>query len=646
MKAPESIAPQGEQTPLSATPDDQYESSRYNNSLDGESGSEDPTPQQQSKKKLSVLLSLWQFTKPYKKTLVGAGIALVITAGITLSIGQGVKHLIDDGFVAQSSQALQQTVLVILALSLLMAVGTFIRFYLVSWLGERVSADLRKAVFNHVITLHPSFFETNRSGEIMSRLTTDTTLLQTIIGSSFSMALRSALTFIGALILLLATNLKLSLIVLISVPLVLMPILLYGRRVRKLSKSSQDSIADVGSYAGEIIQHIKTVQSYTREQHEQQAFGKEVETAFGIARRRVWQRAFLIASVILMVFGAITGLLWVGGNDMLAGKMTGGELGAFVFYAIMMASAVATISEVYGELQRASGATERLINLLNERSEIVSAVPDHTPLAQTKLAVADTTSLVHFDDISFSYPARPEILAINSLTLDIREGESLALVGPSGAGKSTLFELLQRFYDPQSGHISLNGTNLRQLSTQDLREQMAVVPQQPALFTADVWYNIRYGKPDASDEEVIAAAKAAHAHDFISALPDGYASHLGEQGTRLSGGQKQRIAIARAILKDPKLLLLDEATSALDAESEYHVQQALEELMKNRTTIIIAHRLATILHADSIAVLENGRICARGSHQMLLQSSELYRRLANLQFQEPDSIQAVSSPKA
>ncbi len=591
----------------------------------------DPEKSTTGKKNISVLLSLWQFMKPYKKTLVGAAIALVLTAGITLSIGQGVRLLIDDGFVAQSTDALRQAVFVILGLSLFMAAGTFTRFYLVSWLGERVSADLRKAVFNHIITLHPSFFETNRSGEIMSRLTTDTTLLQTIIGSSFSMALRSTLTFVGALILLLITNLKLSLIVLFCVPLVLLPILLYGRRVRKLSKKSQDSIADVGSYAGEIIQHIKTVQSYTREQHEQSAFETEVETAFNIAKRRVWQRAFLIATVILMVFGAITGLLWIGGNDMLSGKMSGGELGAFIFYAIMMASAVATISEVYGELQRASGATERLIALLNEKSKIVSNVQ-----ALTATEVSATQNFAQLTNVSFNYPSRPEITAVKDLSLNIQEGKSLALVGPSGAGKSTIFELLQRFYDPQHGDIFLAGQNLRDMDTQFLRQQMAVVPQQPALFTADVWYNIRYGNPEATDEEVIAAATAAHAHEFITALPEGYSSHLGEQGTRLSGGQKQRLAIARAILKDPKLLLLDEATSALDAESEYHVQQALEELMKNRTTIIIAHRLATILHADSIAVLEQGQLIAQGDHQTLMKENPLYRRLAELQFREPE----------
>jgi ATP-binding cassette subfamily B protein len=574
--------------------------------------------------------------KPYKGTLIAAGIALVLTAGITLSIGQGVRVLIDEGFVAQSTDALTQAVLVVIGLSFLMAIGTYVRFYLVSWLGERVTADLRSAVFEHIVTLHPSYFETNRSGEIMSRLTTDTTLLQNIIGSSFSMALRSALTFIGALILLILTNLKLSLMVLIGVPLVLLPIVLYGRRVRKLSRASQDSIADVGSYAGEIIQNIKTVQSYTREDHEKRAFAGEVEVAFKVAKRRVKQRAMLIATVILLIFTAITGLIWVGGNDMLAGRMSGGDLAAFVFYAVMMAGSVATISEVYGELQRATGATERLMDLLN--------VPSLIPVEQGHAYDDSRESqgpLLRFADIEFAYPSRPQIKALSHLNLEVPAGRSLALVGPSGAGKSTVFELLQRFYDPDAGTIHIGGTDIRELTTQSLRQQLAVVPQQPALFTADVWYNIRYGKPDATDAEVIAAAKAAHAHDFISKLPEGYNSHLGEQGTRLSGGQKQRLAIARAILKDPKILLLDEATSALDAESEYHVQQALETLMENRTTIIIAHRLATILHADNIAVMDHGKLVAQGRHVELLQSSPLYRRLAELQFNESGTAEPV-----
>jgi len=574
-----------------------------------------------------MMSALWQFMWPYKKVLLAAGVALVFTAGVTLAIGQGVRLLVDRGLTGDSSEALAHAVMVLLVLAGLMALGTYARHYLVSWLGERVVADLRKAVFDHIVTLHPSYFETNRSGEIMSRLTTDTTLLQHIIGTSFSMALRSALMFVGALILLLITNLKLSLMVLVGVPLVLLPIVLYGRRVRKLSKASQDSIADVGSYAGEIIQHIKTVQSYTREHDEMRAFAREVDIAFDVARRRIRQRSLLIAVVILLMFGAVSGLLWVGGNDMIAGRMSSGDLAAFVFYAVMMGSAVATISEVYGELQRATGATERLMDLLHVHAEI-------PPATAIETGTGASAGAVHFESVAFSYPARPDHPAVHQLDLEVPAGKSLALVGPSGAGKSTLLELLQRFYDPQGGCITLDGIDIRDMDTGSLRRQIAVVPQQPALFTADVWYNIRYGRPQASDAEVVAAARAAHAHEFIEQLPDGYNSHLGEQGTRLSGGQKQRIAIARAILKDPKILLLDEATSALDAESEYHVQQALQTLMKNRTTIIIAHRLATILHADSIAVLENGKLVAQGSHRELIAMSPLYKRLAELQFQE------------
>ncbi|MCA0892615.1 ABC transporter transmembrane domain-containing protein [Microbulbifer agarilyticus] len=589
-------------------------------------------------KATSMARALWPFVRPYKLVLVCAAVALVFTAGITLSIGQGVRLLVDEGLTGDSTQALSHAVFIIMVLAVLMALGTYTRHYLVSWLGERVVADLRKAVFDHIVTLHPSYFETNRSGEIMSRLTTDTTLLQQIIGTSFSMALRSALMFVGALILLLFTNLKLSLMVLIGVPLVLLPITLYGRRVRKLSKASQDSIADVGSYAGEIIQHIKTVQSYTRERHEMQAFSGEVEVAFGVAKRRVRQRSLLIAVVILMMFGAVSGLIWVGGNDMIAGRITSGDLAAFVFYAVMMGSAVATISEVYSELQRATGATERLIDLLNVKAEIpVSETVSSQTAGQdagSKVDGAQGEVELAFESVTFHYPSRRDKPALEELSLDVPAGKSLALVGPSGAGKSTMMDLLQRFYDPQSGRITLNGTDIRDLDTAVLRNQMAVVPQQPALFTADVWYNLRYGKPDASDEEVIAAAKAAHAHEFIEQLPQGYNSHLGEQGARLSGGQRQRLAIARAILKDPKILLLDEATSALDAESEHHVQRALETLMKDRTTIIIAHRLATILHADNIAVLENGRLVAQGRHQQLVESSPLYKRLAELQFRE------------
>jgi ATP-binding cassette subfamily B protein len=403
------------------------------------------------------------------------------------------------------------------------------------------------------------------------------------------------------------------------------PILFYGRKVRTLSRESQDTIANVGTYAGEIIQNIKTVQSYTQEATEKLSFAKEVENAFFVARRRVSQRAWLIAVVILLVFSALSAMLWVGGRDVLAGNMSGGDLGAFVFYAIIVASGVATLSEVFGELQRAAGATDRLVELIEAPSEILAP-------AQGAIAPISLAAELSFDKVNFCYPSRPDELALDDFSLLIEEGKSLALVGPSGAGKSTVFELLQRFYDPQSGHVNLAQEDIRQFDPHDLRQQLAVVSQQPALFSADVSYNIRYGKPDATDEEVEAAARAAYAHEFICKLPEGYGSFLGEQGVRLSGGQRQRVAIARAILKDPRILLLDEATSALDAESEHQVQLALEKLMQNRTTIIIAHRLSTILHADKIAVLDRGKIVATGSHSELMQSSELYQRLAKLQF--------------
>lgn len=581
-----------------------------------------------AKQGLPALLPVLRLLQNYKLRLVGASVALLFTAGATLSMGRGLQVLIDDGFGGGSSADLKSAIALLVAIAAAMAFGTFIRFYLVSWLGERISADIRKQVFDNIVRLHPGFFELNRSGEIMSRLTTDTTLLQTIIGSSFSMALRSSLTTIGALVLMFITNLKLSLIIAVGVPLVLLPILVFGRRVRKLSNQSQDSIASVGSYAGEVIQHIRVVQSYTREQFESDAFDREVERAFDIARRRIWQRSLLICGAIMLLFVGMSGMLWEGGQDVISGRMTGGELGAFVFYAIMVGSGVATISEVWGDLQRAAGAAERLVELINTRSLIESPESkDARP--------SSARPELHIDNVSFYYPTRPKQPALQDFTLHIEAGKSLALVGPSGAGKSTVFELLLRFYDPQQGRLLLDGTDIRKMTLKDMREHIALVPQQPALFTGDVRYNITYGKLDATDEEVIAAARAAHAHDFITALPEGYASHLGEMGVRLSGGQRQRIALARAILNDPKVLLLDEATSALDTESEHQVQLALQELMRNRTTVIIAHRLSTILHADKIAVLDAGQVIATGTHEQLLRECPLYARLASLQFQEP-----------
>ena len=577
-------------------------------------------------KKLSSLYHLLSYLKPYKWRWITAMAALLFTASLTLLMGQGVKLLIDSGFGEGSLALLNQAVLVLLALAFLMSLGTFTRFYLVSWLGERVSADIRTAVFNHIVNLHPSYFETNRSGEITSRLTTDTTLLQTIIGSSFSLALRSSLTTVGALIMLFITNAKLMIIVVGCVPLVMLPMLFYGKKVKRLSRASQDSIANVGSYAGEIIQNIKAVQSYTQEQQEKKVFGSHVEEAFGIAKSRVTQRAFLMSAVILMVFSALSVMLWVGGSDVINGLMTAGDLAAFIFYALMVAMGVATVSEVFGDLQRAAGATERLVELLQVKSLIVEP-----------LIAADAKSLpaeLAFKQVSFNYPSRPDEPALKEFSLVLPEGQCVALVGPSGAGKSTVFELIQRFYDPQFGLVTLGNKDIRELSPQALRQQLAVVAQQPTLFTTDVATNIRYGRPGATDEEVIEAAKAAYAHEFITQLPNGYNSFLGEQGVRLSGGQKQRIAIARAILKDPRILMLDEATSALDTESEFKVQKALERLMENRTTLIIAHRLSTILHADTIAVIDHGKLVAQGSHESLLKESALYAKLASYQFKE------------
>ena len=576
-------------------------------------------------KRVATLLPMLSYLAPYKLRVACATLALVFTAAATLSLGRGIQLLIDRGF-GGGSDDLQAAIGVLLAIATAMVVGTFIRFYLVSWLGERVSADMRTAVFDNIVRLHPGFFETNRSGDIMSRLTTDTTLLQTIIGSSFSMALRSSMTTIGALVLMFVTNLKLSLIIIAGVPLVLAPMLIFGRRVRRLSNQSQDSIASVGSYAGEIIQHIRVVQSYTRESFESEAFHAEVERAFAIARRRIRQRSLLICGAILLLFFGMGGMMWEGGQDVISGRMSAGELAAFVFYALMVGGGGATISEVWGALARAAGAAERLLDLIEAESLINDpAEPSSVVAHKGRMSLAN---------VSFFYPTRPDQAALDDFSLDIPAGRSLALVGPSGAGKSTVFELLQRFYDPQAGCICLDGQDIRTLTLADLRGHIALVPQQPALFTGDVRYNIAYGKLDATDEEIEAAARAAHAHEFIQDLPDGYRSDLGDQGVRLSGGQRQRIALARAILNDPKILLLDEATSALDTESEHQVQLALQQLMQGRTTVIIAHRLSTILHADRIAVLDHGEVVATGTHRQLLEESELYARLARLQFRE------------
>lgn len=593
-----------------------------------------PIPKRTISAALSEVRRLTTYFRPYKWRVLVAAVALLIAAGTMLGLGQGLRWMVDSGLAGGNSEMLDQSLLVLLAVVILLSGATAVRYYSVTWIGERIAADLRKSVFDHLITLEPGFFEEQHTGELLSRLTADTTVLQSVIGTSVSIALRNLLILIGGTVLLAITSPKLTGLVSLCVPLVIVPIVIFGRRVRRLARATQDRVGDVGAYADEAFHGIRTLQAFGHEEHDRQLFGTQVDRSFLAALSRIRTRAQLTAVIIFLVFTAIGIILWVGGHDMLAGRITAGELSAFVFYSVMVAAAVGALAEVIGELQQAAGATERLLELLGTTPKIENPA---TPITLPEPPRGE----VVFDDVCFAYPTRPDQPALDHFSLQVEPGQTIALVGPSGAGKSTVFNLLLRFNDPQQGSVSIDGVDLREADIGQFRSRIALVSQEPTLFAESIFENIRYGRPDADDQAVYAAATAAHAEEFIQRLPDGYATQLGERGARLSGGQKQRIAIARALLRDPALLLLDEATSALDAESEQAVQEALKILMQGRTTLVIAHRLATIVSAQRIIVMEQGRIVSQGTHGELTKMGGLYSRLAELQF---DSRLPVAEP--
>jgi ATP-binding cassette subfamily B protein len=566
----------------------------------------------------------------------GALVALIVAVAAVLTFGPALRNMVDYGFSAEGLESINNQFFSLFIVVMVLALATAVRFAFVSWLGERVVADMRARVYNHVISLSPAFFEENRSGEIASRLTADTTLIQSVVGSSASIALRSTFTVIGGTIGLALTSLKLTGLVLLAVPLVIVPILFLGRRVRNLSRSSQDRIADLGAVVTESFGATQTIQSFNHEQEDRHFFSTIVERAFDTAFRRIRMRAAMTFVVIMLAVGAIVLVLWVGAGDVITGQLMAGELAQFVFYAIVVAGAVIGISESYGELLRAAGAAGRML-------ELVSVVPEIAAPANPTPLPGEPVGSVSFENVTFHYPSRPDSAALHGLTIDIQPGETVALVGPSGAGKSTVFQLLQRFYNIQGGRVLVDGVDTAQADPAEVRQRMGIVPQDTMIFAASVLENVRYGRPDASEEDIQAAIKAAAVDEFINDLPHGLQTELGERGVRLSGGQRQRIAIARAILRNPPILLLDEATSALDAQSEQMVQQALERLMENRTTLVIAHRLATVLKADRILVIDQGHLVAQGSHAELMEQGGLYARLADLQFGADNRAQAAAS---
>ena len=587
-------------------------------------GNSDNLPEREKSKTVGPLAGLAPFLLPYRIWIAASLLSLLVTAAMSLALPLAVRRVV-DGFSSGSLALMDQYFGAAIAIAGALAIGTGFRYYFVTRLGDRVVSDIRMAVYNKMIGMSPAFFDKVMTGEVLSRITTDTTLIQSVIGSSVSVALRNVLIFFGGMTLMLFTSVKLTGLVLLIVPVVIVPIMTLGRKVRRLSRENQDKIAESSGNASETLQAAQTVQAFTHESRSARRFSILTEQAFTAAKERIGARAVMTVIVMFLIFTGIVGVLWIGARDVRAEQMTTGALVQFVIYAVLVSGAVAALSEIWSELQRAAGATERLVELLVAEDAVVD--PDSPETLAQRIAGA-----VRFDNVSFSYPARPGVKALDGFDLEIEPGETVALVGPSGAGKSTVFQLLFRFFDPQSGSVSLDGSDLRTLKREAFRAQLAYVPQDPVIFATSAMENIRFGRPDATDDEVITAAKAAAAHDFLMALPDGYGSFVGERGVMMSGGQKQRIAIARAILRDAPVLLLDEATSALDAESELAVKQAVEELSRERTTLIVAHRLATVKQADRIIVLDQGRVVAQGTHDALVKEGGLYARLAKLQF--------------